>query len=456
MQIKIGLSKVLMIFFGVIPLVSGAQDLDPRLQELIGEGLEKSHKINEKEFESQQAVLDQKLAKSVFLPKITVNGNFTRLNDDVSFDEDTQQLLMGTQKLLVKEAAGIPFNSAFPEGLPIQEIPPIQEKNILKSSVDLDWVLFSGFKATNALKASKHKEASLNYATSALKDKIALKIIETYDKLGLVNASKQVLQTTDDYLKQQEFFVKKAIENGLATPIERKKIELARQQLIAKQLEFNHHKTMLIELLHQLTGESRESLSGLEPQLSPFAEENSAGVEKRDEIKALEEAEKASLYKAKMERSSFIPKLALKGHYELLKEDLSLLDPQWYVGVGVRWNVFDGNQSRLEGKKAEFEARKYREQREEAEEMIELGITQAEQTLESSRQNTKIVQKEIELAEETYEMVDKQYKNDLASIKDVLDALKDLEKAGFKLQESNFQERRAMIDLLHTRGQLNY
>ena len=29
MQIKIGLSKVLMIFFGVIPLVSGAQDLDP-------------------------------------------------------------------------------------------------------------------------------------------------------------------------------------------------------------------------------------------------------------------------------------------------------------------------------------------------------------------------------------------------------------------------------------------
>ncbi|MGA9324724.1 MAG: TolC family protein [Salegentibacter sp.] len=456
MQIKIGLSKVLMIFFGVIPLVSGAQDLDPRLQELIGKGLEKSHKINEKEFESQQAVLDQKLAKSVFLPKITVNGNFTRLNDDVSFDEDTQQLLMGTQKLLVKEAAGIPFNSAFPEGLPIQEIPPIQEKNILKSSVDLDWVLFSGFKASNALKASKHKEASLNYATSALKDKIALKIIETYDKLGLVNASKQVLQTTDDYLKQQEFFVKKAIENGLATPIERKKIELARQQLIAKQLEFNHHKTMLIELLHQLTGESRESLSGLEPQLSPFAEENSAGVEKRDEIKALEEAEKASLYKAKMERSSFIPKLALKGHYELLKEDLSLLDPQWYVGVGVRWNVFDGNQSRLEGKKAEFEARKYREQREEAEEMIELGITQAEQTLESSRQNTKIVQKEIELAEETYEMVDKQYKNDLASIKDVLDALKDLEKAGFKLQESNFQERRAMIDLLHTRGQLNY
>ena len=453
---RIGLSKVLLILLGLIPIVSEAQDLDPGLQELIGKGLEKSHEINEKEFESQQAVLDQKLAKSVFLPKITVNGNYTRLNDDIKFDEDTQTLLTGTQKLLVKEAAGVPFNTPFPEGLPLQDIPAIQEKNILKSSVDLDWVLFSGFEATNALKASKHKEASLNYATSALKDRIALKIIETYDKLGLVNASAQVLQTTDNYLKKQEFFVKKAIENGLATPIERKKIELARQQLVAKQLEFDHNKTMLIEVLHKLTGESRESLSTITPELNPFMAESNNSVEKRDEVKALEEAEKASLYKAKMERSNFIPKIALKGHYELLEEDLSLLDPKWYVGVGVRWNLFDGNKSRLESEKSKFEARKYSEQRQEAEEMIALGITQAQQTLESSRQNTRIVQKEIELAEETYEMVNKQYKNDLASVTDVLDALKDLEKAGFKLEQSHYQERRAMIDLLHTQGQLNY
>lgn len=453
---RIGLSKVLFIFLGFIPLVSNAQDLDPELLELIGKGLEKSHEVNEKELETQQAIIDQKLAKSIFLPKITLNGNFTRLNDDINFDKGTQQLLTGTQKLLIKEAAGIPFNSPFPEGLPLQQIPAIQEKNILKSSVDLDWILFSGFEVTNALKASKHKEASLKYATSALKDRIVLKIIETYDKLGLVNASAQVLQTTDNYLKKQEFFVKKAIENGLATPIERKKIELARQQLVAKQLEFDHNRTMLIEVLHKLTGEPRKSLSLIIPELSPFAVVNNKTVEKRDEIKALEEAEKASLYKAKMERSNFIPKIALKGHYELLEEDLSLLDPKWYVGVGVRWNLFDGNQSKLESEKSGLEARKYSEQKKEAEEMIALGITQAEHTLESSRQNTRIVKKEVELAEETYEMVDKQYKNDLASISDVLDALRDLEKAGFKLEQSHYQERRAMINLLHTRGQLHY
>ena len=451
-----GFTLILLVLINCFPTVSSAQDLDPRLQELIGKGIEKSHKLNEKEFEAQQAVLDQKLAKSVFLPKITVNGNYTRLNDDISFDDDTQNLLLGTQKLLIKEAAGLPFNAGFPDGIPIQPIPAIQEKNILKSSVDLDWVLFSGFEATNALKASKHKEASLNYAASALQDRIALEIIETYDRLGLVNSSQKVLKSTEEYLDQQEFYVKKAIENGLATPIERKKIELARQQLIARQLEFNHNRTILIDMLHKLTGESKETLKLMTPELNPFTYSGLGNIEKRDEIKALEEAEEASLYKARMERSNFIPKLALKGHYELIEDDLSLLDPRWYVGVGVKWNLFDGNKSRLESEKTKLEAGKYREQREEAEEMIQLRITKAEQSLASARQNTIIVQKEIDLADETYEMVDKQYRNDLASITDVLDALKDVEQARFKLQHSYFQQRQATVDLLHAQGQLNY
>ena len=79
-----------------------------------------------------------------------------------------------------------------------------------------------------------------------------------------------------------------------------------------------------------------------------------------------------------MEKSNFIPKLALKGHYEFLEDDLSLLDPVWYVGVGVKWNIFDGNQSRLKSQKSELESRKYREKMEEAEEMIALSSIKAE------------------------------------------------------------------------------
>ncbi|MCJ7759030.1 MAG: TolC family protein [Gillisia sp.] len=453
MHIKISRLSILFIAFSwFVPSMSMAQQLDPILKELISKGLDKSHSINIHDFNTEQAKVDQSLARAVFLPKVTFNGSYVHLNDDITFDDDTQNLLVATQKLLTKEAVGIPFNEPFPGNIPLTEIPNLQDKNILKSSVDVDWLLFSGLEATYAIKASKHKEASLNYVGNAEKDEIALKIIEAYDKLALVFASERVLTTSEKYLDEQEYYVKKAIENGLATPIGRKKIELAQQQLASKQLEFNHNKTLLIEVLHQMTGENRENLALLNPQLQSFSIASVSSTEKRNEIKALEEAEKATLYKSKMEKSNFIPKLALKGHYEFMEDDLSLLDPQWYVGVGVKWNVFDGLQSRLKSKKAIIESQKYREQIEEAEEMIALSIIKAQLTYESSLQNSKIVDKEIDLASATYDMIDKQYKNNLASINDVLDALTDLEKANFKLQESFFDQRRAVAELLHAKG----
>ena len=62
----------------------------------------------------------------------------------------------------------------------------------------------------------------------------------------------------------------------------------------------------------------------------------------------------------------------------------------------------------------------------------------------------------IELANDTYDLVNKQYKNNLASINDVLDALNDVEKANFKLQESYFNQRRSVTELLHAKGTLTY
>lgn len=453
---KFVLKMFLTVLSLALPSVMTAQQLDPVLQDLIHKGLNKNHQIQSNRIDAEQAQVDQQLAKSVFLPKITFNGSFVRLDDDITFDDNTQNLLIATQKLVIKDAVGLPFNSTFPDNIPLEEVPNLQNKNILKSSVDLDWVLFSGFEASNALKASRHKETSLNYLGLAERDKVALQIIEAYDKLALVKASKKVLITSEKYLNEQIFYVKKAIENGLTTPLSRKKLELAQQQLAAKQLEFDHNNIMLIELLHQLTGEPKANLRLLEPELQAFANADATTTEKRNEVKALEEAEKATLYQAKMAKSNFIPKVAVKGHYEFIEDDLSLLDPKWFIGAGIKWNIFDGNQSRLKSKKATLESERYRDQIEDVEEMIALSITKAELKYQSALQNTKIVEKEIELANDTYEMVDKQYRNNLASINDVLDALNDVEKANFKLQESYFNERRAVAEMLHAKGVLTY
>jgi len=103
-----------------------------------------------------------------------------------------------------------------------------------------------------------------------------------------VKASKKVLTTSENYLNEQVFYVNNAIENALSTPISRNKIELAKQELAAKKLEFEHNNILLIEVLHQLTGESRPDLRLLNPQLHSFSVDSDSNTEKRNEIKALE------------------------------------------------------------------------------------------------------------------------------------------------------------------------
>jgi len=457
MKIKKVMTSLMVVpLFGLISFSGSAQELDPYLQELIEKGINKSQTVKINSIEEEQAVLDQRLAKSTFIPKVTLNGSFTRLDDDITFDQETQDLLQATQKLLIKEAVGLPFNYPLPEGTPLRDAPNLQDKNILKASVEMDWVLFSGLEATHAVKASKHKASSLNYLGMAEKDKIAMQIIQVYDQLALVYASEKVLTTTERYLKEQETFVKRAIESGLATPIERKRIELAQQQLEGKRLDFHHNKTLLVEQLNQLTGEDKEQLRLMVPQLQSIGIDKMMEGEKRNEIKALEEAEQAIVHKSKMQKSNFIPKVAVKGHYEFIEDNLSLLDPKWYVGVGVKWNIFDGTQSRIKAKKTELESLKYRERIEEAEEMIALSVINAQMNYEAKLQTVKIIEKEIELAQDTYNMVDQQYKNNMVSITDVLDALTELEKTHFKYQEAVFNQRRAITELLHANGKLSY
>src|SRR5690554_6165116 len=132
-------SLVLVPLIGLISFSGFSQELDPYLQELISKGLNKSQTVKINDINEEQAVLDQRLAKSTFIPKVTLNGSITRLNDDLTFDQETQDLLMSTQKLLIKEAVGVPFNVPLPEGIPLRDAPNLQDKNILKSSVEVDW-----------------------------------------------------------------------------------------------------------------------------------------------------------------------------------------------------------------------------------------------------------------------------------------------------------------------------
>ena len=105
----------------------------------------------------------------------------------------------------------------------------------------------AGGKVPLALKAIKRQENLLRISNEKERIQLIAEIVNTYDQLSLVLASEKVLSSSAELLNEQSRFVENAIRNGLATPLERQKVELAQERLHAKQVEFISNKNILLE-----------------------------------------------------------------------------------------------------------------------------------------------------------------------------------------------------------------
>lgn len=431
-----------------------AQAPDPVFRQLLNLALQKSDTIQLNQLRMQQVLLDEQTARLTYLPRLSTNVTYTRLNADLVFPQNTQTLLLGAQRLLIKEAAGIPFNTALPASVKLQPVPPIQEKNILKMSATSQWVLFSGFKVENALKACRHQHNALRYTDSKAAASLISSLAAVYDRLALLRAADSVLAASELVLAEQSRFVNTAIKNGLATPLDRRKLELAVQKLALKKAENNSNRIVLLEKLQQLTGAGYDQLQQLQPALEPLLLVNDSLQQERPEISSLNEAILAATYKEKAEKSEYIPKLVAFGQYEFRDKDLSLLDPRWYAGLRLQWNLFDGFTARNNARKASLDKKAFTVQKQAVNDLLLLALAKAREEYRMANQRIQMVLAQERLATETLDLVQKQYRNGLSTITDWLTALSDLEKTRFDLQQAYFDQRRSAIQLLDANGTL--
>ncbi len=438
----------------LVPFFSKGQLFNQETKELFLKAAEKNDTLQIYEIRKQQSNIEITNAKYSFLPRVSFNATYTRLNDDIVFPANLQQLLLGSQALLVKEKIGIPFNTALPSTVSLQPVSPIQQKDILKTTVNGQMLLFSGFKVSNGIKALKHQQKSLDYLTDKQNTKLFLEISDVYDKTALLHASDVIISSSEKILDEQTRFVEGAIKNGLATPLERKRIELAKQKLILKEVENESAKRLLSYKMNQLTGIPSEDFMQLEPQLVQALIDTAVRMEVRPEIKALNEGISALRYKEKAELTDYIPKVALFGQYETRKKDLSLFDPKWYAGVRLQWNVFDGLTAKNNAKKIALERKSLEVQKKSAAELFELGYKKALEDYRVASQKIILKKTEADLARSTYEFVSKQYLNGLTTITELLNALTDVEKARFEMQQSIYEQRKAALQAAEINGTL--
>ncbi len=431
-----------------------AQYFNDEVKQLYQQALQQNDTLQLYQLQQQATAVDMQTARFSYLPKVNFAATYTRLNDDIVFPQNLQALLMGTQSLLIKEKLGLGFNDQLPSSVPMQAVDPIQRKDILKATVNGQWLLFSGFKVNNALKAYGHQQKAITALSDKQQTKLWLDVSEVYDKMALVQNANSIITSSEKILDEQSRFVEAAIKNGLATPLERKRVELARQKLDLKKLENQTNRTILEHKMKQLTGADEQSLQQLRPILLAAQYDFSAGIQDRPELKAFEEGIAATRYQEKAALADYVPKVAAFGQYELREKDLSLLDPKWFAGVRLQWNIFDGLQAKNNAKKAAITRQTLEVQKRSATDKLNLLNSKLKDDYLLALQQVQLKNAAVKLTVDTYDFVDKQYRNGLTGLTYVLDALNDVEKAKFEYDQAQYDLRRVSLQAAELQGTL--
>lgn len=410
-------------------------------REVVELSLAHSYAIKNNTLEVQKVNRDRQKTWQTFLPTVTLNGSYTHLNDDISMSVP-------------------PISLALPG---LGTLPPItlnpitlQKQDILKTDVTAQMVLFTGLKVTYGLQALRHQSKAIEALNQKNKADVFSEAITTYDRLAVISQSEKVLEESEARLKKEAEFAEKALKQGLITPYDQSKIEIARQELEAKKMELQTARQLTLSKLSQLTGKSAISFQNILPSLNVWVPDNlPADQYQNPQLLALEEASKAQQSKHRMTMSGYLPVVYAFGKKEMITEDLSALDPEWAVGVGLKWNLFDGLQTYRDRQKAALDEAMAHNNYSSAEELLALKLEKTRQEYELAAQLIKVAVQKKATASKGLEIATRQYQNGLGSITERLAAETDFQNAALDLIQATYRQRMAAMALLETSGKLN-
>lgn len=455
-NIRSGLGIVLLLQLSIPQLVSAQA---PTLTEILDSAIVRDYHFENKQLEIQSAKIDQQHLKDAYLPKVTASGKAAYLYS--GFD-------------LTSPAVSLPQLGTI---LPENENHYTLSSFFVNTGIDASVLIYSGGKVPNLKKAVAEKIHAETVMLEKDKQEIIAATLLAYDQLGLLKEVRKVLEESEKRLNESKRAADKAYSYGLITAYEQKKIELAQAQLNSKFKEYQGKRDLILMQLHMLTNIDIERLALLDKDLDvyPMADVGSS-VSSRPELRALESAVLANQYKIKAASSWWKPKVAAStslGYYGLLNGRLQSKDPMmltgqkldqdlqnlnllpvFNVGIGFKWEIFDGRDGIHEVQKARLELKMAENNQKDAVEKLSLNLEKSkiEYNVSTEQLNVKLTARDI--AQNGMNQASSEFKNGLIKSSQLLEAENDFQNASMEYIQAVFNQRRAAVELLRATGNL--
>ncbi len=394
--------------------------------------------------EQEKADLQRKLVLQTYLPKATLEANYTWLDDPLKFN---------LPPMSIEVAPGMTVEPELPDIF-------LQDDEFYSANIRLEQVLFTGGKVPNKARAAREKSKSLGYMTEAKKSDIMQAVAEAWDRLALIRES---ILVVDEGLERVRFEYErsvKAYEKGLIPYFDLTKIRYFEQELIQQKNELQGNLELTFQLLEMYTGIPAEKFRNTEAGLAELNidEKNKEAAniwQKRPEYLAADHAVKANQNAIRAQRGNYMPQVFAFYHREFFEDELSVLDPVRAIGVGLRWEIFNRGQTTRKYQLAQRERSAAIEQQRMANSGLKLKYQQALTDIDNARmkiETAKIMKNE---AETSLKLSERRYELGLATIGERLEAEVEFQNAQFQMNKALFDHRRSVIDYLQSTAQLS-
>lgn len=332
---------------------------------------------NNHNLKQAQAVLDEKsqlekAQKGLYLPKIGISANYVVMSDDITMDlnpvKDAITPIYGAlgnygnfsgvptgnpqMPYLNDEMSTAAVRKQLLDGQAQLEASNwekvIQEKQFGTVDATFQWVLFAGGKVRAANKVSQLQQDESEFYVKQKEGELLCNLVQQYYGLCLAQEVTQVRKDVLDGMIQHVSDAQNLFNEGQISDA-----ELLHAKMYQADAEREYLKAMYTEkliksaLINTLADKNYTDVSTIN---SLFVLDSIQSLEyfiqladEKNPMLAQIKSKYEQAYQGyNVERANYLPALAAMGTYNLANVDLSPMVPDWMVGVGLSWTIFDG------------------------------------------------------------------------------------------------------------------
>lgn len=437
--------KYLIVFWGLaLCLLPASHARDLAFDEAFSILISSNEAILAAQMEISEQDHELLAAKGLDYPKIQVGARYTALNDPIMIDlNDIREVMLSLHP-----------------NVPSQLIPSfelgVQDQQYWKANVSATFPVYTGGQISAVKQAAKARQKESQEKLRSTESGLTSELTRRYfglrlaDKIAVIR--KQVLDAMNSHLQEAI-----TLENtGVIARSERLHAEVSVAEADRLHMRAIRDVSLARTALESILSMQEPVVpttslfisSELEP-LDFYSEKALSNNPVLGQISAQCLQANAGIQK---ELGAFLPEVFLFGIRELYTQDLTVLDPEWAVGVGLNWTIFEGLSGSNRLKAARFVEKKARFLEKRAKRDVSTLVEKRYQELMEALEQYNAVAASLNLTEEFVRIRQRAFEEGMATSLDVVDAQLALSRVLVERLNAAFEFDVALSELLEVCG----